>query len=34
MHAYYRKKATECNPALGGLIFFCLLRCQHEKIHW
>lgn len=23
MHARYRKKATECNPALGGLIFFC-----------
>lgn len=22
MHARYRKKATECNPALGGLIFF------------
>lgn len=24
MHVYYRKKATECNPALGGLIFFVL----------
>lgn len=22
MHAHYRKKATECNTALGGLIFF------------
>ena len=31
MHARYRKKATECNPALGGLIF--LSSVAAEKIN-
>nr|DAS72286.1 MAG TPA: hypothetical protein [Caudoviricetes sp.] len=34
MHARYRKKATECNPALGGLIFFVFCGGRKNKFKY